>query len=116
MTNIPIETAASNDEFPARKFLDTSTAHVSPAARDWLDEQGRIAAAAVTDQDEEPAIHIGRLVTGWFFYADENPSSPYLGIPDDVIRLMQEARKRGCEYVLLDRDAEPLDGLPTYEW
>lgn len=102
--------------YPRRMFMDGCTSHVSPEARDWLEEQGRIAAAAQTGQDEEPAIHIGRLVTGWFFYANEEPLSPDLGIPDDVARLMQEARKRGCEYVLLDRDAQEIDGLPTYEW
>lgn len=99
-----------------RRFMDASTSHVSETTRDWLDEQGRIAAAVRTSQDESPAIHIGKTDTGWFFYAPEDTDFAELEVPDDVIHLMQEARKRGCEYVMLDCDADTLDGLPVYEW
>lgn len=99
-----------------RKFLDASTAHVSEESAKWLDEQGRLAAAVNTDDDEHPAIHVGRLVTGWFFYADPEDAPSADPVPADVVALMREARKRGCHYVLLDRDAPEIDGLPVYEW
>ena len=55
-----------------RNFFDISTAHVSEATRDWLDEQGRIAAAKRTDEDPDPALLIGSTPYGWFVYADED--------------------------------------------
>lgn len=34
----------------------------------------------------------------------------------DLEAVRQWARERGYGYVLLDRDADEVDGLPTYEW
>lgn len=107
---------SSPDNAESRKFLDASTAHVSEESAKWLDEQGRLAAAVNTDDDEHPVIQIGRLTTGWFFYADPEDAPFSDPIPADVVALMREARKRGCHYVLLDRDAPAIDGLPVYEW
>ncbi len=97
-----------------RRFLDGCTNHVSLQTASWLDEQGELAANYQPGADvEHPAIHIGKHVYGWFFYADEEPSEDW---PEDIRRLMIEARKHGCEYVMLDADGPEIEALPTYDW
>lgn len=30
--------------------------------------------------------------------------------------LLEKANELGCRYLYLDRDAEPVEGLPTFDW
>ena len=62
-----------------------------------------------------PATAAGRSWAGatrhrWFVCASEEPAPP---IPADLAVLMRHARQHGCEYVLLDTDAAPLEELPV---
>lgn len=34
----------------------------------------------------------------------------------DIGALVEAARSQRCKYLRLDRDADPIEGLPTYEW
>lgn len=34
----------------------------------------------------------------------------------DLKALLNEARSQDCEWLYLDRDAEPLENFPYYEW
>jgi hypothetical protein len=99
-----------------RNFLDLSTAHLSEATRDMLDE------ADFRDGGFCPG---GRMSYGWFLYADESskqdgswyPNEETRGedMPADLWRCMAYARAHNCDYVLFDADA-PIDpNLPTYE-
>ena len=92
-----------------RKFLDASSGHLSAATWQWLDEQ------TTDDVVRDPAnrsaeILGGRTRHGWFVYASEEPASP---IPADLAILMRHARQHGCEYILLDSDALPMEELPV---
>jgi hypothetical protein len=53
-----------------------------------------------------PKILGGRTRHGWFVYASEHPKAP---IPGDLARMMRYARQQGCEYILLDCDALPME-------
>lgn len=53
-----------------RKFLDLSTAHLSPDTRGWLDEQGRIASARGVASEPDRMIAMGSMPHGWFVHAD----------------------------------------------
>lgn len=92
-----------------------STSHVSKETADWLNEQGEIAAAYYQDRIE-PSIHIGATIYGWVIYADEEPENLRRHIPDDLIDVMKFVRAEGHEYVMLDRDGEVAEGLPTFDW
>ena len=56
---------------------------------------------------------------GWLFYVGQ-PGEPILseiepasaGLAEVICR----ARQEGCPYVLLDRDADTLADVPTYDW
>ena len=93
----------------ARRFLDVSSGHLQPETRAWLDEQ------TTDEQVRDPAnrhaeILGGRTRHGWFIYASEAPHAP---VPADLLAVMHYARKRGCDYALLDCDALPMADLPV---
>lgn len=91
-----------------RRFLDLSTAHVSEETGSWLDRQ------TLPDLATYPHVH-EMVGTGWFVWADPDPS-PETQVPDDLRALFTYARSQNCDYILLDRDAETLDELPTFDW
>jgi hypothetical protein len=96
-----------------RTFFDLSTAHVSPAARRWLEGNGFMIAS--DGQGEHPTA---TTRDGWFVYApdffndrDRAPGS----LHSDLFDAAWLARQHGCAYLLFDCDAPVVDGLPTYE-
>jgi hypothetical protein len=73
-----------------KTFLDISTAHVSPAARDHL-------------------IRIGSSTEGgWFTSAVIDDDTP-----NDLRAVFAYALSLGCQYVLFDMDADQIDQLPV---
>lgn len=90
----------------------------------------RIAVYSIAHLTEETVIRLDQLQTidlpfvggpygkyGWFSYAhDENIGIGSDSIPSDLFNLMIHARQHGCDNILIDRDAEIVDGLPTYDW
>jgi hypothetical protein len=96
--------ACHSDALPAEvhSLLVASTAHVTPQE-----------AQALTDHN------YGRDEWGWFFYVGPRGGSvlPELDpLSNGLSEVVRQARVRGCFYVLLDRDADPLHGVPTYDW
>ena len=81
-----------------RKFLDLSTAHISGKTNSWLESEGR------------PSIH--QTDAGWFLWCSLFNEE----MPRDLLTVVAYARGLGCCYVMLDRDAELIEALPTYEW
>lgn len=92
-----------------RRFLDCSTAHLSAATCEWLDQQ--LAEATLRDPANTTAIGIagGKTRHGWFVYAPEDPPET---IPEDLTRICNLARQLDAEYVLIDCDAPLCRGLP----
>src|ERR1044072_4939688 len=95
---------------PIRQMLDISTAHVSFDTSLWLEEQAELTHL----NDEDRVLTVGDTGYGWFFYSglDLEVSD----IPDDLKAVATHARALGCDYVLLDRDADEIDELPTFVW
>lgn len=87
-----------------RRFLDLSTAHLSPRDRACLE-----ASALAGEQGE---VSCGAMPYGWFVYAcDDRPD-----ISDTLWALMVEARRLGCDYLLFDADAQALPDFPCFDW
>jgi hypothetical protein len=83
-------------------LLVTSTAHVTESEAKILDDSG-----------------YRRMDYGWFFYVGvhgdavlEEIELPSAGLTEVIL----QARQIGCEYVLLDMDADALINAPTYDW
>ncbi|SMC35291.1 hypothetical protein [Novosphingobium sp. B1] len=84
--------------YPLRLFLDCSTAHLSPDARDYVDRTDVIASSTPY---------------GWFVWASEEPGED---VPDDLAAIMAHARSLGAEYINFDRDADEIGDLPVFDW
>ncbi len=84
--------------FYVRRFLDVSTAHLPEPL--------------VHNLDRHPGIRAYENEYGWFMYAHEGPGEH---VPAEVVTLMRFARAHGCDYILLDRDSEIIDGLPSWD-
>jgi hypothetical protein len=82
-------------ESSVRRFLDLSTAHVPQKTVPWLDKQTT------------------KMEYGWWVttaYTQEEDC------PTEVRHILELAAKHNCAYVLLDRDAEKIKGLPVFDW
>lgn len=87
-----------------RKFLDLSTAHLTPAQREYSDRSESVLRAAwgsaVVDATKD----------GYWMWVHEHPKKHAActeeGLPDNLMAIQLHARAHGCDYVLFDRDAE----------
>ncbi|WPE19911.1 hypothetical protein [Shinella zoogloeoides] len=102
-----------------RKFLDLSTAHLSPAARAWLSEGSTLNHAANYHGLAGGAAMsaLGATLTGWFMHAPNLPDCgrTLYGIPEDLFPVIRHARAKGCDYICFDADAEILPELPVLD-
>ena len=75
----------------------------------------------VTDQEAQTLTDHGysRDQCGWFFYVggEDHDTLPEIARKSrGLFAVIFCARVNGCHYVLLDRDAETLPGVPVYDW
>ena len=102
-----------------QKFLDLSTAHLSPAARAWLMESASLnfnshyhglgGGAAMST--------IGVTMTGYFMHAPALPDEGGMdnGMPEELLPIIRHARANDCFYILFDADADVIEGLPLFD-
>lgn len=101
--SLPADPRVPVAEYPVRRFLDLGTDILTQEDKDYLPWQ--TADFAVYSF---PAC--GIMPRGWFLYAPiERPD----GMTDNLWRLCQHARERGCEYILFDADAETHPSVVT---
>lgn len=57
---------------------------------------------------------------GWLLYVDLTPEYPVVSKIEQpspgLSGAIRTAREQGCDYLLLDRHAGTLKGVPTYDW
>lgn len=87
-----------------RKFLDLSTAHLTQATRDILDDKHRRPSPTYPHPEGY----------GWFVWVPTDSLDTLVDCPDDLKACYLAARKRHCDYILFDCDAPEVDFLPTY--
>ena len=49
-------------------------------------------------------------------HTDAQTRKKYDELPEDLLTILNYARKLGASLVWLDRDADEVEGLPVYEW
>ena len=86
------------------KVLTISTSHIKKETAALLDDKSWDGGISVFEKGE----------FGWWIYIPSYYSGE--NIPQDLNDCILLARKHGCEWLCLDRDAEELDFLKTYEW
>lgn len=97
-----------------RSILDLSTGHVSFPSRDWLDAQSAISLAYRKEEDEPPIATIAGFGYGWFLTANPTEGAAEQ-MPADIQKILEYARTQNCDYVVLDRDGDTVDDLPSFE-
>lgn len=91
-----------------RPFLDLSSSHLSPDARQWL------TSVALRSFDMEwPGWHVARHHDGWWMRVPSTEGNNPL--PADLLPICDRARQMGADYILFDHDADCIDDLPVYE-
>jgi hypothetical protein len=96
------------------QFLEISTAHISPSARIWLNEQADLNNA---DGGYNECWHVASHVHGWWVFAGETEEKDDMRmLHSDLLQVCEYARSKQCYFVLFDGDGEQIDALPVYEW
>ena len=89
-----------------RTLLDLSTAHLPEQICDRL--------------DTIPGVIAHQTAYGWLIFVPNHPgqSDEHDGaqIPDVVLTILRYAPAAGCDYVLVEADADRIDALPTWDW
>ena len=47
-------------------------------------------------------------------YIEDHKTRAFL--PSDLLTVIDFAHAQGCSWVMFDRDADQIDGLPVYDW
>ncbi|NEI71010.1 hypothetical protein GR212_15635 [Rhizobium lusitanum] len=91
-------------------LLDISTAHLSPAAKAWLSEGATLNHAANYHGVGNGASSgtLGATMFGYFMRVSD------IGVPADLLPIMEYASRLGIGFILFDADSEMLDELPLF--
>lgn len=106
---IKAATAALADDSIVRPFCALSTAHISQHTAKMLDD-------ALGPEPERPIEGLVGYPHGCFGWLISVLNIDPSGMPSDLSRVMQYAHDLGCDMLLLDRDADQTDDLPTWDW
>lgn len=90
-------------------MLMGSTGNVTKETAEYLDR------AATNEGSPLGPVTYQKGPYGWFVYARENEYGVD-DVPKDLLAVLKKARENECEWIMLDRDEEPIEGLPVYEW
>jgi len=107
---------ATNQHPGVRLWLELSTAHLPAKLREFHTLNQYAAVLAYEMNDGDYSAYQPMLlwvpddpVESASVYDDEDQP------PAEVLALQLHARKLGCDYIRFDRDADTVDGLPTFE-
>lgn len=96
-----------DDDHAIRLFLDLSTAHLPERYSEGL-------------LGAEPGVTAYPFTHGWLMWVPDDPDDSSAAmdepVPDEILAIQRYARQRDCDYVMFDRDADRVAGLPTWEW
>ena len=88
------------------KYLDLSKAHITPETDEFLRKEAHKDFAEVIVYEKE---------YGYFVCVPPDGFDCY-NIPDDLRNCIEFAKENDCNWIIIDRDAEIIDELKTYEW
>ena len=93
-------------KLPIYKYLDLSTAHITRETDRFLDRESQWQLTEIIVYNKE---------RGYFICVPENINE-LVNVPKDLKACLKLAQKHGCSWLVLDGDAEIVEGLKTYEW
>lgn len=87
------------------KILVCSTSNIKESTSNWLKEQVVTSENMIVYEKEE-----------YGFFIPVIPSCVSEEIPEDIEKIVRFAIEKECDWIMIDRDAEGIEGLPTYHW
>ena len=103
-----------------RKYLDLSIAHITYGDSQLLYRFSKGTGAEIANKQAFRLV-IYEYEYGFFIPLTnvvlDNPGTLRIhGYSEAFIKLIRLAKQQECRLLVLDRDAEPLDGLEKFEW
>lgn len=95
-----------------RRMVQLSTAHVTKETAKTLDEQ----LASKTGVLWDCISYANWNDFGWLIWTGSPPDASYAVEHPELHDLILFALHQGIEYLMLDCDADIIDGLPQWEW
>jgi hypothetical protein len=97
--------SAASNEWPVRRFLDLSTAHLRPETRSlWME--------CFCAKSFPGTVLIGEH--GWMLHVPERNTDWDYRCGAELFAIFDKARSLSCDYVLFDADGSMIDGLPVF--
>jgi len=93
------------------KMLVLSTNHVTQETDEMFSE-------ALRDGVSFPVGLYAKGHYGWFLNVSEDPHNveEHPWMTPDLYKVLRFARDQDCDWVMLDRDGDIIDELPSYAW
>ncbi|AHE53703.1 hypothetical protein NX02_09915 [Sphingomonas sanxanigenens DSM 19645 = NX02] len=99
----------SPSELRVGRHLVISTSHIRPATGDLLDQWAPMI-------PETRPLGVAEASYGWFVLTDPLYGTEREMIPGELWAAITFARTQGCRWLLLDRDADIVADLETFDW
>ncbi|OUC53011.1 MULTISPECIES: hypothetical protein [Sphingomonadaceae] len=90
-------------------YLALSSRHISWPTTLTIDEW-------MTRDPSDRPVSIADTHYGWLICTVPSSFGDRSAIPDDLTDTLSFAQEKGCDYLILDRDASTTDRLPCFEW
>jgi hypothetical protein len=104
------------------KMMCLSTGHISQDTAESLGLGILNEDLDYTERDEETPPWFERLTVyshseyGWLICLAQIQEQADEGTPVDLCRVIDYAVAQGCDWLLIDRDADLIDDLPHFDW
>lgn len=92
-------------------MLELSTAHITEQTAEWIDDNLVFQNTNILGTDMN-IIAYQKGDYGWFIPLGQD----FDLVPADLKQVIEKAKQLKCDWIMLDRDAETVDGLRTYDW
>lgn len=100
---------ASSSPLRIGRHLVISTSHIMPATADLLDQWAPML-------PESRPIGVAESGYGWFVLTDPLDGEALAILPPELRAAIEFSHRQGCRWLLLDRDADCIDELETFDW
>ena len=100
---------ADAERLEVGNYIALSTSHVSWPTTLKVDEW-------MTQEPCDRPVSIADTHYGWLLCSRPSSFGEASEIPADLAAVLAFAEQRGCDYLILDRDAAASDRLPCFEW
>lgn len=90
-------------------YLALSSSHLSWPTTLTIDEW-------MTREPSDRPVSIADTHYGWLISTVPSSFGDQSAIPDDLVATLSFARKKGCNYLILDCDGSTTEHLPCFEW